>query len=113
MAKISKSMRIEEELIELIEKKGEGKDFTDKLHNALSFHFTEEDKIKARIKKLEQKERELQNQIAGLESITNLSKSLFLKAGNLLEAVGRRNEYHIDNTMEDLNKIVTSIKKTL
>lgn len=113
MARILKSVRWDEDLIKIIESKGKGVDFTDKVHNALYFHFTEEANVKARIKELEQKEKKLKESIAGLETIRALSKNIFLKMGDLLEALGNGNIRYIDNTMEALDKMVDQIKKAL
>lgn len=113
MAKVLKTMRWDEELIDLVEERTDGKDFTDKVHNALYYYFKEEENLKKRIKNLEKRERELKESIKGLEDIRKVSKNMFLYVGEMLDAIGRGNSYQIDHTMKDLNELVESIKKAL
>lgn len=113
MAKIMKPIRMEEDLIKLVEEKGKGKDFTEKIHNTLYFYFKEEDRVKERIKQLEKKEQELKKSIQGLEAIRSLSKNVFVAVGDLFESIGRGNKYQIDNTMKHMNDMLKSIKDTL
>lgn len=108
-----KPIRMEDELIELVEKRGKGKDFTDKVHNTLYTYFKEEENIKKRIKSLESKEQSLRETIAGLEKVRNMSGVIFNQVANLFSAIGRDNAYQIDSSVKSLVDSIEAIKKVM
>lgn len=113
MARVPKPMRWDQELMDLVNEKTEGKDFTDKVHNALYRYYKEEEKINARIKQLEKRESELRDTIKGLETIRDMTKAMFMIVGDLFDAVGQRQSYKIDSITNQMNDMLKKIKKVL
>lgn len=111
MAKTMKPVRTDNELIELIETKGKGNNYAEKLHNILYTHFKEEDNLKKRVKELEKRKKQLLKEIEGLEQNRRFVGELFANMANLLQAISNGYAGRVDSVMDDLIRKVNMIKE--
>lgn len=108
-----KPIRFSPQDIKMINEKGKGNSFSDKVRNGLYIAYRDEDQIMARIERLKKEEQNLRVTIQGLMDNKRAISKILTTISQLLIGIVNKNTTSIDSSKEDLSILIDSIKESL
>lgn len=105
MAKISKHMRLKENLVELVDEKGKGNNFTEKLEYILNDYFYTEKERENRLQEIKMQIDLKQKKLISYEGKLNRMKKVLAATLNIIKYIeGQQSFYDVDSEIRTIKR---------